>query len=187
MKDLFDTVPVIYNGNICLKKITIDDLEGIKKLILCDDVYRYVPTFVPEKQCNGDMEYFINTMCTELFDKKIEIILGIYYKYVFCGLFELYHYDLEKKQVSIGYRINKDFWNKGITSESLSLIIDYLFKQTDISTICASNMISNPISGRVLEKNCFSKIKESILEDWGYSNKSLVYKWTLKKVKNKTF
>ena len=170
MKDLFDTVPVIYNGNICLKKLTIDDLEGIKKLILCDDVYRYVPTFVPEKQC-----------------KKIEIILGIYYKYVFCGLFELYHYDLEKKQVSIGYRINKDFWNKGITSESLSLIIDYLFKQTDISTICASNMIDNSASGRVLEKNGFSKIKESILEDWGYNNKIFVDKWTLKKVKNKSF
>lgn len=183
MKDLFETIPVLDNGVICLKKLSIDDLEGIKQMLLSEDVYRYVPTFVPEKQCNGDIEYFINTMCTELFDKKIEVILGIYYKYVFCGIFELYHYNLEKKQVSIGYRINKDYWNKGITSESLLLIIDYLFKQIDISTISASNMIGNTISGRILEKNGFSKIKGSILEDWGYSNKSLVNKWTLKKAK----
>ena len=187
MKDLFDTVPVIDNGNICLRKPTNDDLEGIKKMLLCEDVYRYVPTFVPEKQYNDNIDYFINTMCPELFNKKIEIILGIYYKYNFCGLFELYHYDSGKKQVSIGYRINKDFWNKGITSESLSLIIDYLFKQTDTSTICASNMISNSASGRVLEKKGFSKIKESVLEDWGYSNKNLVDKWILKKVKSKPF
>ena len=184
MKDLFDVIPVLDNGNICLKKVTINDLESIKDMLHCEEVYRYVPTFIPEKQCNDNIEYFINNMCKESFEKKIEIILGIYYKYMFCGLFELYHHDREKMQISIGYRLKKEFWNKGIISESLSLIIDYLFNQTDITTICASNMNNNPVSGRVLEKNGFSKISEVVSEDWGFNDTVLVDKWTLKK-KNK--
>ena len=102
---------------------------------------------------------------------------------MFCGLFELYHHDSEKMKISIGYRLKKEFWNKGIISESLSLIIDYLFNKTDITTICASNMINNPVSGRVLEKNGFSKIIEVVSEDWGFNDKVLVDKWVLKKVK----
>ncbi len=183
MKDLFDVIPIIDNGNISLKKMTVNDLEGIKNMLVCENVYRYVPTFIPEKQCNGNIESFINTKCKDLFEKRIEIILGIYYKYMFCGLFELYHYDKEKRQVSIGYRLNKEFWNKGIISESLSLIIDYLFNQTDITTIYASNMINNLASGRVLEKNGFSKISENVPEEWGFNDKVIVNKWVLKKVK----
>ena len=86
-----------------------------------------------------------------------------------------------KKKVSIGYRLNKDFWNKGIASEAIALIDDYLFNETEITTISSTNMIVNPASGRVLEKNGFLKTKESIYEDWGFSKKVLVDKWMLKK------
>ena len=95
MEKLFDSIPNLISQNVNLENLTIADLESVKQMLLCKDVYRYVPTFVPELQCNGDVEYFINTMCKELFDKRIEIILGVYSKYSnnkFCGLFELYHY-----------------------------------------------------------------------------------------------
>ena len=188
MEKLFDSMPNLTGQNVSLKRLTIKDLEDIKQLLLSIDVYRYVPSFVPELQCNGDMEYFINTMCKELFDKRIEIILGIYSKYYndqLCGLFELYHYIPQEMNVSIGYRLNKDFWNNGIATEATSLIANYLFNQTDITIISASNMIDNPSSGRVLEKNGFLKIGESIFEDWGFSQKVYADKWILKKTRTK--
>lgn len=188
MEKLFDSVPNLSGQNVSLKGLTIVDLENIKQMISCNDIYRYVPPFVPELQCNGDIEYFINTMCKELFAKKIEIILGIYSKYYndkLCGLFELYHYFSNDMKVSIGYRLAKEFWNKGIATEAISLIVNYLFEQTDITTISASNMVDNPSSGRVLEKNRFSKIGESVLEDWGFSQKVYVDKWILRKTKYK--
>ena len=188
MEKLFDSIPNLISQNVNLENLTIADLESVKQMLLCKDVYRYVPTFVPELQCNVDVEYFINTMCKELFDKRIEIILGVYSKYSnnkFCGLFELYHYIPNELKVSIGCRLNKEFWNKRIATEATSLIINYLFNQTDITTISSSNMVNNPASGRILEKNGFSKIEEAILEEWGFSQKVYVDKWILKKVKKK--
>ena len=188
MEKLFDSIPNLIGQNVNLNGLTIADLKGIKRMLLCTDVYRYVPPFVPELQCNGNVEYFINTMCKKLFDKKVAIILGIYSKYYndqLCGLFELYHYISDEMKVSIGYRLNKEFWNKGIATEATSLIINYLFNQTDITTISSSNMVDNPASGRVLEKNGFFRIEEAILEEWGFSQKVYVDKWILKKTKLK--
>lgn len=187
MEKLFDSIPFLISQNIVLKALTINDLDDIKKMLLCDDVYKYVPTFVPELQCNGNIEFFINTMCKDLFDNKIEIILGIYLRNIhdkLCGLLELYHYDEEEKRVSIGIRLNKEYWNKGISTEAISLIIKYLFNEIDIKTILASNIINNTASGRCLEKNEFIKIEEEIIEDWGYSENVYVDKWILKR-KNK--
>ena len=184
MEKLFNSIPNLAGQNVSLTGLTIADLENIKQMISCDDIYRYVPPFVPELQCNGDIEYFINTMCKELFDKKVEIILGIYsknYNNQLCGLFELYHYIPTDMKVSIGYRLAKEFWNKGIATEATSLIVNYLFKQTDITTISAGNMVDNLSSGIVLEKNGFSKIGESVFEDWGFSQKVYSDKWILKK------
>ena len=188
MEKLFDIMPNLTGKNVSLKELSINDLKNIKKMLLCKEVYYYVPPFVPELNCNGDIEFFINTMCKELFDKKIEIILGIYSKYYdnkLCGLFELYHYIPTDMKVSIGYRLAKEFWNNGIANEATSLIVNYLFEQTDITTISASNMVNNPTSGRVLEKNGFSKIGESVLEDWGFSQKVYADKWVLKKSRTK--
>ncbi len=186
MENLFNSMPNLTDQTVSIRALTIADLKGIRQMLLCKDTYRYVPPFVPELQCNGDIEYFINTMCKELFEDKTEIVLGIYSKSFhnqLCGLFELFHYIPNEMKVSIGCRLIKEFWNKGIATEVISLIVNYLFNQTDITTICASNMIDNPASGRVLEKNGFSKIEEGILEEWGFKDKVLVDKWILKKVK----
>lgn len=184
MEKLFDSMPNLISPNVSLRELTIKDLESIKAMLCCTDIYRCVPTFVPELQCKGDIEYFINVMCRELFDKKIEMVLGIYSKYYsdkLCGIFELYHYIPKEMKVSIGYRLNKEFWNKGICTEATSLIVNYLFNQTEITTISASNMVDNPTSGRILEKNGFSKEAKYVFEDWGFSQNVCVDKWVLKR------
>ena len=117
MEKLFDSIPNLIGQNVNLNGLTIADLKAIKRMLLCTDVYRYVPPFVPELQCNGNVEYFINTMCKKLFDKKVAIILGIYSKYYndqLCGLFELYHYISDEMKVSIGYRLNKESSGSGV-------------------------------------------------------------------------
>lgn len=54
--------------------------------------------------------------------------------------------------VAIGYCIGKKYWHKGITSEALQAVIDFLFKQEGINRIEARHDVNNPNSGRVMQK-----------------------------------
>lgn len=52
----------------------------------------------------------------------------------------------------IGYWVGKPFWNKGICTEALRLMIDYCFKVKGFHTLWCDYFIDNPASGRVMEK-----------------------------------
>ena len=52
---LFDEIPYLENERIYLKKLDIQDTDVLKELISNDRVYRYLPTFLFEKQYD-DME-----------------------------------------------------------------------------------------------------------------------------------
>lgn len=52
----------------------------------------------------------------------------------------------------IGYCIGKRYWRKGITSEALSAVIDFLFDNTDVNRIEAVHDVNNPNSGKVMKK-----------------------------------
>jgi ribosomal-protein-alanine N-acetyltransferase len=57
--------------------------------------------------------------------------------------------DLERAE--IGYCISKKFWNKGITTEALTAVIDYLFS-CGFMRISAYHDVLNPASGQVMQK-----------------------------------
>lgn len=52
----------------------------------------------------------------------------------------------------IGYCMSKDHWSKGIMSESLKAVIDYLFNQVGANKITAKHDIRNIASGKVMLK-----------------------------------
>jgi len=55
------------------------------------------------------------------------------------------------EQAHIGYCISKKYWNKGITSEAVASVIDYLFS-CGFMRISAYHDILNPNSGKVMQK-----------------------------------
>lgn len=52
----------------------------------------------------------------------------------------------------IGYCIGKKWWRKGITSESLAAVMDFLFDQVGVRRIEAKHDVNNPGSGAVMKK-----------------------------------
>ena len=53
----------------------------------------------------------------------------------------------------IGYILSKKYWNRGFMSEALNAVLDYLFCKVGFHRIHAKHDVSNPASGRVMEKN----------------------------------
>jgi ribosomal-protein-alanine N-acetyltransferase len=52
----------------------------------------------------------------------------------------------------IGYCIGSEFWNKGITTEALRSVINFLFNQVEVNRIEAGHDVNNPASGKVMQK-----------------------------------
>lgn len=52
----------------------------------------------------------------------------------------------------VGYWVGRPWWNQGIATEALRLIIDYCFIEKGIHTLWADHFPDNPASGCVLQK-----------------------------------
>ena len=52
----------------------------------------------------------------------------------------------------VGYWVGRPWWNQGIATEALRLIIDYCFIEKGFHTLWADHFPDNPASGRVLQK-----------------------------------
>lgn len=76
--------------------------------------------------------------------------------------------DIYQKNCEIGYWIGYDYWNKGIMSQVVPAMIDYIFHNYDIAKIHAEVYAENKASCRLLEKCGFQK--EGYLRKHLYKN-----------------
>ena len=178
MKKIFDEVPHLVGENITIKRITQQDAAALSEMVNDKDVYRYLPTFLFEQKYD-DINYVIKQMYDECFANKESVFMGIYQNGggEFCGIAEFYGFKDDIHKVSIGYRLLKKYWGKGIVSQTVSLLIDYLDDQTDIEIIAASSMPGNRASAKVLEKSGFSLVARDSREVWGLDTTEKVDKW----------
>ena len=173
MRELFGVPPVLSGKNISLKPLTIPDTENIRKLTVQEEVYRYLPTFLFEKK------YGPADVVLRIYEEGLDdsLILGVFAGESFCGLAEIYGYRAPIHKASVGYRLLREEWGKGIATETLSIMVDELLEHRGIEIITASTMIENQASAHVLLKNGFTLVNHSVYEDWGFGEPTLADKW----------
>ncbi len=76
--------------------------------------------------------------------------------------------DVERFSAEVGYWLGEDYWGRGITSEAVALLVDYVFRKTEIIRLFASVYEYNPASMKVLEKVGFTR--QAILRDAAIKN-----------------
>jgi len=173
-KQLFSEIPCLAGSRLVLKKVTQADLPGLQELVNSPRVYRYLPTFLFEQKY-ADLRYVIVHLYDECW--KESILLGVFIEEEFCGLAEMYGYRPPIHKISVGYRLLERFWGRGIASEALGMMIDYLYNDTDTEIITASTMVENRASANVLMKNGFDLVVHAVGEDWGYDEPTVTDKW----------
>ena len=173
MKELFPSPPVLTGGRVILKPLTLQDREDLQRLTEQDIVYRYLPTFLFEKKYQA--EDVIRRMYDEGLDESL--ILGVFSEGRFCGLAEIYGYRARIRKASVGYRLLREEWGKGIATETLAVMVGELTVSRSIEIITASTMIQNSASARVLMKNGFTLVNHAVGEDWGLPEPTPADKW----------
>ncbi len=173
-KKLFTEIPHMQSGYITLRRLVPADVDGLAELVSSPNVYRYLPTFLFERKYE-DVREVIRRLYDECW--KESIILGVFRQDDFCGLAEMYGYRDPIHKISVGYRLLERCWGQGIATETLGLMVDYLYGETDIEIITASTMAENHASANVLKKNGFSLVVHAVGEDWGYDTPTITDKW----------
>jgi RimJ/RimL family protein N-acetyltransferase len=85
--------------------------------------------------------------------------------------------DVYRKTAEIGYFVGEEYWGKGIATEALKQMLDYIQKQFDVVRIYAEVFEYNKASMKVLEKNGFHL--ESIRKKGAFKNNVVIddYVW----------
>ena len=174
MKELFSEIPCICGDGLELRRLELCDAEGLRALTGCDEVYRYLPTFLFEKQ-SADAVETIRRMYTQ--NRNESLILGVFSDGGFCGLAEFYGDRAPLRKISVGYRLLPQCWGKGIATKTLGLMVGYLFHGTDVKIITASVIPENRASAQVLKKNGFRLAARAVLENWGHPLPTKADKW----------
>ena len=79
----------------------------------------------------------------------------------------------------VGYWIGKPYWNQGICTEALELMLEHIRKTTDIKSLISSHYYDNPASGRVMEKCGFVPTGETCIDEklTGTTKPTRVMRW----------
>lgn len=184
MAELFDVFPYLENDRVIIRKMELNDVAALAEISNNDNVYKFLPPFLYKKS-NKALETAIKNLGGRDFEKKKNIIAGVYLKENpnrLVGLAEMFDYKKRENKITVGYRLNEDYWNKKIATNVLKLMIEYLVSEVNISTVQAFVMPENIYSSKVLLNNGFVKeVYTSQEKNWGGQDTVTLDVYTYKK------
>lgn len=148
---------------VYIRKLKYSDAEDIYKNVNDKEVVRCtlnIPHPYPKK---GAIQFIRKTRYKS--KKRKEYVFGIILKEEnrLIGMVGLHRIDWKNKNSELGYWIGKNYWNKGLVTEAVSLILDFAFSQLKLHKVYAKLFEKNIGSRRVLEKSGF-KLEGSFKE-----------------------
>ena len=170
-------IPRLSAGRICLRRIGEDDAGALTELMESETVGRTLPRFLLERQC-ADAREAVRRMNDADADS---VFLGIYEDGAFCGIAELYGPSEDGRRISVGSRLLERFWNRGIATQVMDLLVRWLFTETDVSAVEADTLSTNSGSAAVLKKSGFRLVSRRQPADWGYPQPVEVDMWVLER------
>ena len=72
---------------------------------------------------------------------------------------------------TVGYWVGKPFWNQGICTEALRMMIDHIRATTTITSLISGHFVDNPASGKVMEKCGFIATGDTCFDESLYTGK----------------
>ncbi|EEM16877.1 N-acetyltransferase [Bacillus pseudomycoides] len=158
---VFGDFPVLESVNLVLRKIEEVHLQELYSIYDNDKVFEYCG-IIPKHNLQT-VRKMIGHFDRD-YHKKSRIKWGIFQKNQsdkLVGIIESMDFNQKVNMVSIGYFLAEDYWGKGIATESVRMVVKFLFEEVNVNRIQAEVMPVNEVSKKVLLKNGF--IKEGVL------------------------
>lgn len=161
LKDYLTDKPILKTERLILRTITSSDVSDLKEWLGLDSVYTYWGRKASGGERNPEL-LFVDARPWVQRKPKPDFKWGIELKENRKIIGEIAIFDIQNSRMGdVGYRINPLYWNKGITTEALLTVIDFIYNHTEIDRLNATADVRNIGSCRVLEKCGF--VKEGLI------------------------
>jgi [ribosomal protein S5]-alanine N-acetyltransferase len=160
--------------DVVLKRLEEPDSAALAVLANNYRIWCYVRDRLPHPYSLQDAVDFIAMTEAE----SPVLTFGIYYQGALAGVAGIMlQYDIHRLNAEVGYWIGEPFWNKGIATKAVRLLVSYAFDELHLHRLFAGVFETNPASMKVLSKagftlECIAReavIKEeSLLDEYRY-------------------
>jgi ribosomal-protein-alanine N-acetyltransferase len=158
---VFEQFPTLKSDDFVLKKIEDHHLDEVFEIYNNDNVFEYCG-IIPKH--NKDTVKNMIGHFERDYNKRSRVKWGIFANSKpdrLLGIIEAVDFNQKVNLVTIGYYLSESQWGKGIATEAVKILIDFLFTDVNVNRIQAEVMPRNENSKKVLLKNGF--IKEGTL------------------------
>jgi [ribosomal protein S5]-alanine N-acetyltransferase len=158
MNAIFHEFPILLSEKLTLKKIEEKDLDALFAIYDNQKVFEYCG--ILPKHNKETVRKMIDHFDRDYL-KRTRVKWGIFINEELVGIIEAFDFNQKVGMVTIGYYLAEAFWGRGIATEAVKLLIEFLLLKANVNRIQAEVMPKNENSKMVLLKNRF--IKEGLL------------------------
>ncbi len=153
-----------------LRSHVVEDAQTLFDVAKKNDVYlrEWLPWLDDDKTV-ADTENYIKESIERL-SKDEGIDLSIWYENQLIGGIGIYPLDLNHKKTSLAYWLTEEFQGKGIMSDSLRIVLNYLFTEKKINRIEVCCAVGNAKSSALPKKLGFTFEGIARQSEWLYDH-----------------
>ncbi len=155
----------IVGERIILRRLRFSDVNDIYRNLREREVVRWTLN-LPWPYKKDDAVRFIRSAHYEIKRRK-GFAFGIVLKEEKCliGIVSLMNPDWKNKNAECGYWLGKNYWNRGLATEAVGLVLGFAFEELGLHRVYAKLFEKNTASLRVLKKNGF-RMEGALREAW---------------------
>lgn len=149
-------IPKLETERLFLRKLTSNDISDLREWLGLDSVYKYWGRPASRDERNPEL-LFIDARPNVNRKPSHDFIWGIESKkeHRIIGIIEVF--DVENDRLgNVGYRIDPNWWSRGICTEALMRVVDFVFSETRLDRLHVEADIENVASNKVLKKCGFT-------------------------------
>src|SRR5438105_7135171 len=136
---------------LILRPFAADDLDGMADLMANKDFMRFSMGPLTREQTQSFLDKVMGWDGDGLPSQFAMILRSSDTLVGYCGFF---HHEVDcKMEIEIGYRLQRDFWNRGLTTEAARVVRDHGFRDLKLERVISLIHPENQASRRVAEKN----------------------------------
>ena len=150
---------ILETPRLILRPFAADDLDRMGELMADKDFMRFSMGPMKREQVQGFLDKVIGWNRDGLPSQFAMIVRSSGTLAGYCGFF---HHEVDgKMEIEIGYRLQRDFWNRGLATEAARAVRDHGVRDLKLEYLISLIHPDNQASRRVAEKNGMTLERET--------------------------